>query len=38
MEQDYLSYDPKTTFKSCFCLKNAKIVPYIWDIIMDVIT
>ena len=29
----YLSSDPETTFKLHFCVKNAKILPYILNVI-----
>ena len=35
----YLSYDPKTTMKSRFFLcENAKILPYIREVITDIHT
>ena len=33
----YLSYDTKTSFKSHFRVKKDKMLPYIGDVIMDVI-
>ena len=34
----YLTNDPKTTFKARFLRANAMTLPYIRDVIMDVIT
>ena len=29
----YFSYGPKTTFKSRLCMKNVKILSYIWTLL-----
>ena len=34
----YFSYDTKSTWKSVFCHENARILAYIWKVVMAFIT